>query len=263
MLERTLVARNHAAQSENKIHDDAEARRYGFSGGLVPGRDVAAYMAHLPTSQWGMAWLRDGTFTVELRKPVYDGETVTIVGEETSAGEMALEVRNPMGVVCGRGVARLASMASAVPWPEDVPSAPGRSNRPVASPAAFEPGTVFGTHYEVLTEEVGAAYLDQVGESLTLFRHPIIAHPGWLLAQANRALMENVVLGPWIHVSSDLRNVGVVRAGDVLATRVRVAEEFERSGHRFARLTVRCCVDDRLATAIDHMVIYQPAVKRA
>src|SRR6266478_2886357 len=47
-----VSAYNTSKQSENKIHDDAVARRFGFSGGLVPGVDVMAYMMHLPVSKW-------------------------------------------------------------------------------------------------------------------------------------------------------------------------------------------------------------------
>jgi len=39
-----VSAYNTSKQSENKIHDDAVAKRFGFSGGLVPGVDVMAYM---------------------------------------------------------------------------------------------------------------------------------------------------------------------------------------------------------------------------
>ena len=38
----TLQAHNTAVASENRMHDDAVAREYGFSGGLVPGVDVYA-----------------------------------------------------------------------------------------------------------------------------------------------------------------------------------------------------------------------------
>ena len=43
-----VSAYNTSKLSENKIHDDAVARKFGFSGGLVPGVDVMAYMMHLP-----------------------------------------------------------------------------------------------------------------------------------------------------------------------------------------------------------------------
>ena len=39
-----VEAFNTAKQSENKMHDDAVARRFGFDGGLVPGVEVLAYM---------------------------------------------------------------------------------------------------------------------------------------------------------------------------------------------------------------------------
>ena len=48
-----VQAYNTAHSSENKIHDDSVARRFGFSGALVPGVDVYAYMMHLPVERWG------------------------------------------------------------------------------------------------------------------------------------------------------------------------------------------------------------------
>src|ERR1700676_3125174 len=56
-----LSAYNTAHDSDNKIHDDAVARRFGFDGGLVPGVDVYGYMTHLPVMRWGRAWLERGT----------------------------------------------------------------------------------------------------------------------------------------------------------------------------------------------------------
>src|SRR3982074_3619656 len=38
-----VQAYNTAKLSENKMHDDTVAKRFGFSGGLVPGVDVMAY----------------------------------------------------------------------------------------------------------------------------------------------------------------------------------------------------------------------------
>ena len=55
-----VEAYNTAKQSENKIHDDAVARQYGFSGGLVPGVEVLAYMMHAPIARWGRTFLERG-----------------------------------------------------------------------------------------------------------------------------------------------------------------------------------------------------------
>ena len=48
-----VSAYNTAKASENKIHDDATAKRFGFRGGLVGGVHVYAYMTHLPVQRWG------------------------------------------------------------------------------------------------------------------------------------------------------------------------------------------------------------------
>src|SRR5215475_5206622 len=77
-----IQAYNTAKASENKIHDDAVARRFGFKGGLVPGVEVYAYMTHLPMARWGRAWLERGAAECRLLKPVYDGDTVTVTASE-------------------------------------------------------------------------------------------------------------------------------------------------------------------------------------
>ena len=64
-----VEAFNTAKESENKIHDDAVARRFGFKGGLVPGVEVYAYMTHLPVARWGRAWLDRGSAECRLLKP--------------------------------------------------------------------------------------------------------------------------------------------------------------------------------------------------
>ena len=52
---RRVTALNDAERSENAIHHDDVARRYGFGGGLVPGVTVYAYMSALPAEHWGEA----------------------------------------------------------------------------------------------------------------------------------------------------------------------------------------------------------------
>jgi acyl dehydratase len=79
-----VIAFNTAHDSENKIHDDATARRFGFGGGLVPGVDVYGYMTHLPVMRWGRAWLERGTAECRFFKPVYDGDTATVTATEAA-----------------------------------------------------------------------------------------------------------------------------------------------------------------------------------
>ncbi|MGY4409778.1 acyl dehydratase [Bradyrhizobium sp. LB7.1] len=89
-----VVAYNTAKQSENKMHDDNVARRFGFSGGLVPGVDVFAYMMHVPVARWGRDFLSRGLVEARFIKPVYDGETADVDATEHN-GLLTIEVVQP------------------------------------------------------------------------------------------------------------------------------------------------------------------------
>jgi hypothetical protein len=52
-LRHSVAAYNISVASENKIHDDAVAKQFGFEGGLVPGVEVYAYMTTLPVRHFG------------------------------------------------------------------------------------------------------------------------------------------------------------------------------------------------------------------
>src|SRR3974390_317146 len=108
-----IEAFNTAKQSENKIHDDDVARRFGFKGGLVPGVEVYAYMTHLPVARWGRDWLEHGTADCRLLKPVYDGDMVSVTASETGGGlDLRLESH---GELCATGQAGLPHGSVAIP----------------------------------------------------------------------------------------------------------------------------------------------------
>jgi len=91
-----VQAYNTAKLSENKMHDDTVAKRFGFSGGLVPGVDVMAYMMHLPVAKWGRAFLERGLIEARFVKPVYDGESAEVRGNESDGGlSIEVESRGP------------------------------------------------------------------------------------------------------------------------------------------------------------------------
>src|SRR5579871_3245803 len=100
-----VEAYNTAKLSENKMHDDAVARRFGFSGGLVPGVDVMAYMMHLPIAKWGRDFLERGLIEARFVKPVYDGEIADISGREVD-GVISIELES-RGELCASGTASL------------------------------------------------------------------------------------------------------------------------------------------------------------
>jgi acyl dehydratase len=255
---------NTATSSSNKMHDDTVAMQYGFAGGLVPGVDVWAYLSHLPAEAWGRDWLVEGGLEARFAAPIYDGEEVTVEAVKvTDAIEGAgatdtleLTARNPAGRACATGRA-YRSLLGPPPALAAYPAAPlPDAPPPPASPEYFEHHAVLGTSQA--TWRAGSGYLDSVNEHLPLFRDSGLAPPGWLLRRANDVLVHNVTLGPWIHVESRVRHLSAVADGQVLSTRAKVADHYERKGHRFVELDVLMLVGNRPVLAGRHVAIYQP-----
>ena len=88
-----VQARNLSLASENKIHDDDVARRFGFKGGLVPGVEVYAYMSHVPVARWGVEWLERGSAECKFLLPVYDAKLVTVSASEAQ-GVLSMTVES-------------------------------------------------------------------------------------------------------------------------------------------------------------------------
>jgi hypothetical protein len=249
----SVVAFNTATASTNKIHDDAVASSLGFRGGLVPGVDVYAYLCHPPAERWGTDWLRHGTMRARFHSPAYDGAVVRVSSPD---GER-LELHDEDGGLCADGAATPGSPV-APPKASDWPEVRQTISPPPASPEVLVPGTAFGLEPHGFRADKHAEYLADVREQLPLYREEGIAHPGWILRDANYVLSANVRLGPWIHVESIVQHHDVVRDGEMVGCRSIVTEEWEHKGHRFVRLDVLHTADGHPVARTDHTAIYRP-----
>ena len=250
-----VVAYNSSLQSENKIHDDAVARRFGFTGGLVPGVDVYAYMIHPAVARWGRAWLDRGHATCRLARPVYDGDTA-LIGATEDADGLALTVHSH-DTLCATGHASL----DAAPAPTEAIAAPPPppDTRPPADETSLAIGTLLGMHPLAITAPFAAQYLDDVRETDPIYQRESLAHPGLILRTANWALSHNVVLGPWMHVGSTVRHLGAAHVGDTLSVHAQVSANYERKGHRFVELNALVLANTTSPVArIAHVAIYRP-----
>ncbi len=254
MRNHSVVAFNTATTSTNKIHDDEVARRFGFRGGLVPGVDVYAYLCHPPVDAWGLAWLERGTMQARFHKPVYDGRRVDISAE----ADDALALCDDTGELCATATATLPDTPAPVPDPSDWPDVPPAADPPPAAPEVLVPGTAFGLAPHRFHADVAQQYLSDVRETSPLFAEAGIAHPGWILRDANYVLSANVRLGPWIHVESTVQHHGVVHDGEAVAARALVTKEWDHKGHRFVELDVLHLADDRPVARSCHTAIYRP-----
>jgi len=251
-----VVACNLAKSSENKMHDDTVARQFGFVGGLVPGVDVFAYMSHVPAQVWGRAFLERGWMEGRFLKPVYDGETVEVTAQETEGG-LAIELRS-RGELCGSATARLPGAAPHVRLDEFEAVGPVAQRRAVDG-QTYRPGSWLGIAPYRQSMAERQDYLRDIHEAAPVYAGEAILHPGTLLRTLNSALKENVILGPWIHVSSALQHLAPAVVGDELTVRAKVADNYERKGHRFVELdSVIVANGSRPVARCQHVAIYQP-----
>lgn len=257
-----LRAHNTATQSANKIHDDEVARRFGFGGGLVPGVDVYAYLTHPPAEAWGRAWLERGTMQARFSQPVYDGDLVRVVPvdqyDDNDGAHARLELRDSSGTVCATAEASLPSRVLDAPSADEWPDVAQVESPPPASPATLVAGMAFGLDRHGFHADRAGEYLDDVRETLPLYRDERVAHPGWILRDANYVLSHNVRLGPWIHVESAAQHHRAIVDGDTVSTRALVTREWEHKGHRFVTLDVASVVGDEVAVRVAHTAIYAP-----
>ena len=254
-LTRTISAFNTATASENKIHDDTVASRFGFTGGLVPGVDVFAYLAHAPMAEWGKDWLAGGFMQARFGKPVYDGDdaTVTATRDGDSLG-LSISARDTL---CATGSAR-RNGAAAPARLLGVGRMPDHDTRPPASMQSLKVGATLGTLRETYTREEGLAHIEAVRDDPALYDNGRIANCAWILRRANYVLAENVKLGPWIHIESDIDMHSLLHADEELEVRAVVHDNVETKGHLMVVLDVQMLAGPRFIASCRHWAIYEP-----
>lgn len=256
-----VSAYNTAKQSENKMHDDTVAKRFGFSGGLVPGVDVMAYMMHLPVARWGRAFLERGLIEARFVKPVYDGETADVTATENN-GVLSIEVMS-RGQLCATGSASLPAAAPSVSIADYRETAAVTERKPVDA-TSYELGKWLGTAPRAWAGDDAKGYLTDVRETDPIYTREGLGHPGLIQRVMNRVLVDNAILGPWIHVGSTMQLLSAARAGDVITARARVTGNYDKKGHRFVELDALVVANGKTPLAhCHHIAIYQPREQAA
>lgn len=251
-----VQACNLSHASENKIHDDDVARRFGFHGGLVPGVEVYAYISHLPAARWGAEWLERGTAECRFFKPVYDGKFATVSATAT-ARALSITVESE-GERCASGAAALPDEPGAAPAAPEPAPIPEPDRRPDAGEATLAPGRRLSSRPLDLTPDRLRQYLADIRETEPLYAREHLVHPALMLRLANSALKDNVKLGPWIHAGSAIRHCALAHAGESLAAHAQVAANYERGGHRLVDLDVVIVAGGTRAVAqVRHTAIYR------
>jgi hypothetical protein len=216
-------------------------------------------MTHLPVRRWGRAWLERGTAECRLLKPVYDGDAAVVTAIEAAAG---LDLRiESHGELCVIGRAGLPSERVAPPpafSETPLPPVPP-AERPPADEATLAIGTRFAINPFHVTDEYAEQYLRTVRETEPLYPRENLVHPGTILHIGNWVLRHNVVLGPWMHVSSTVQHFASAHIGNELSARALVTANYQRKSHRFVELDVLVYAAQKTPIArIAHIGIYRP-----
>jgi acyl dehydratase len=258
-----VLAVNTSTDSENKIHDDATARKYGFKGGLVPGVTVYAYLTHPLAEALGAAWLQRGTANVRFLKPVLDGEQVDITAEITSRDPQqgltaTVRARTDSSGECAT---LTATLPAGGPTPVNAAmyaEAPLPAERPAGTPEHLRTLSVLGTFTERYDEARANEYLTSVSDTLPLYRGANgWVHPAFHTHLGNRVLRTNVIIGPWIHLGSVVRHLGAARVGDTLSARGKVRSLWEKKGRDFIEVDMIVLANGKPVAHVLHSAIYR------
>ena len=256
-----VSAYNTSKHSENKMHDDTVAKRYGFSGGLVPGVDVMAYMMHLPVAKWGRAFLERGLIEARFVKPVYDGEIAEVTGEESN-GTLSIAVES-RGELCATGTASLPPAAPSFTLSDFDEVAAAGERKPVNA-TSYELDKWLGAVPRSWPSDAAKEYLSDIRETETIYAREGLGHPGLLPRVMNKVLVDNAILGPWIHVGTRMQLLSAARIGDELTARAKVTGNYDKKGHRFVELDALVVANGTTPLAhCRHIAIYQPREQAA
>lgn len=255
------IATNLATSSENRIHSDEIAQRFGFQGALVAGVHVFGHMSYPLTTAFGEDWMRDADVSMRFLKPAYHGDALDIA----MTGE-----RDALTVTCkNRSGETLATLNAALDQPrpfrdrhqttpdEDVhqTAAPEREEISMAAIAIDEP---FAPFVWATNADENAQYSTVLGDDLAVYGQGLI-HPHLILHYANQGLVRRFIMPAWIHVGSSLHFHRPLHVGERVEIRAVPTEKWERKGHEFIKLLLAYYVDGTPAIEIEHTAIFHIA----
>ena len=232
------------------------ARKFGFSGGLVPGVDVFAYMTHLPVEKWGRAFLERGLMDARFVKPVYDGDVAELTAKD-DGGTLSIEVHSKGGL-CATGTASLPPSAPSFSLADFREVAPVAERHPVNA-GSYEVSKWLGTLPRDWAGGAATEYLADIRETDPIYAREGLGHPGLLQRVMNKVLVDNAILGPWIHVGSKMQMLSAPKRDDVITARAKVIGNYDKKGHRFVELDALVVANGKTPLAhCHHLAIYQP-----
>jgi len=234
---------NQVPESENRIHSDEVARRFGFRGGLVPGVTVTAYLCHPAIDAWGMDWLARGRARAVVSTPLYDRRRFRVALADASESAYDAELTDEDGTRCASGRVELPASVPAPPPMRGDPPIAEDFPRPRASREVMEELRERGMRALRVrwSDAAGmAAYLRDAREMPKLLRSDGggYANTAFVLGLTNWALAGNVRMEAWLHLETESQNHRPIPRDSELVVESAIADLFQKNGHEFVDLDV-------------------------
>ena len=209
-------------------------------------------MLHMPVAKWGRDFLERGLIEARFVKPVYDGEIAEVSAVEDADG-LTIEVQSK-GDLCATGTASLPAAAPKYAL-NDFAAANVVNERKPVNATSYELGKWLGCIPRDWTGDAAKDYLADIRETDPIYAREALGHPGLLPRIMNKVLVDNAILGPWIHVGSKMQLLSAGKVGDELTARAKVVGNYEKKGHRFVELDALVVANG--TTPLAHMLAHR------
>jgi hypothetical protein len=138
------------------------------------------------------------------------------------------------------------------------------ADRKPVDAASYQLGKWLGAVPRAWAGDAASEYLAEIRETETLYAREGLGHPGLLPRLMNKVLVDNAILGPWIHVGTRMQLLAAAASGDELTARAKVTGNYEKKGHRFVELDALVVANGKTPLAhCQHIAIYQPREQAA
>ena len=255
-----VVARNFSESSENQIHSDEIAKKFGFKGALVPGVAVYGHLTYPLVERFGESWLQNSVGNLRLLKPAYHNDlldlNLTATNEPDGAESWLVTCNNADGEL-------LATLNSQEQIPAEhnyselFDRAFKKPERVVISWDTVEPNQPFVPWEFELSQAENSRYTTEVDDKLAVYQQKV--HPHLICSLANTALMNEYIMPTWIHVGTETTHHKALNVGDNITIRSVPIEKWQKKGHEFIRLYVSFWRQEELTTQMLHTAIFKVA----
>lgn len=259
-----ILAMNDAEESENRIHSDEIAEKYGFTGALVSGVNVFGYLTQPLVKAFGAEFLKQGMMDVLFLKPAYQDDLLTIKTEESRS---ETSKRNCVTSLSNEKDQLLAKLESWLPLelpPINELAAICCEDKTIDRPEiewdliilqkpapafTWQPSYEQNQEHVAVQRDMASCYKGSTGH----------IHPYFLLDACNKALMRLFVLPAWIHTGSKITLREPLLVGQSVEMRTVPIDKWDRKGHQFIKLYIAMLVEGNVVAEVEHTAIFRIA----